>query len=134
LRCCFPQCLSPSNFSILWTTNTNTRKYISPQVMLIIKHQNLLSQMAQGLFSLQSPPFWWLMTTQPKQAFEWKYAIYFLGCMFVPTKWDYRLKPRPNSIIHLLPILGRRAKSSWRMEIFNLVVFRVWYNFHCFGP
>jgi hypothetical protein len=68
LRCYFPQCLSPSNFSILWTTNTNTRKHISPQVALIIKYQNSLSQMDWGSFSLQSPPFWWLMTTQPKQA------------------------------------------------------------------
>jgi hypothetical protein len=28
-------------------------KHISPQVMLIIKHQNLLSQMARDPFSLQ---------------------------------------------------------------------------------
>jgi hypothetical protein len=34
------QCLSLSHFCILWTTNTNTNKHISPQVMLIIKHQN----------------------------------------------------------------------------------------------
>jgi hypothetical protein len=27
-----------------------------------------LSHMAWGPFSLQSPHFWWLMTTQPKQA------------------------------------------------------------------
>jgi hypothetical protein len=45
LRCCFPQCLGPSNFSILWTTKTS--KHISPHVVLIIKHQNLLSQMAR---------------------------------------------------------------------------------------
>jgi hypothetical protein len=49
---------------ILWTTIIN----ISPQIVLIIKHQNSNGQMAWGLFSLQSPPFWWLMTTQPKQA------------------------------------------------------------------
>jgi hypothetical protein len=36
--------------------------------MLIIKHQNLLSQMAWGPFSLQSPPFWRLMTKHQKQA------------------------------------------------------------------
>jgi hypothetical protein len=53
---------------ILWTTIINTSKHISPQIVSIIKHQNLLSQMARGPFSLQSPPFWWLMTTQPKQA------------------------------------------------------------------
>jgi hypothetical protein len=41
----------------MWTTNINTSKHISPQVVLIIKHQNLLSQMARGPFSLQSPPF-----------------------------------------------------------------------------
>jgi hypothetical protein len=34
------------------TTIINTSKHISPQVMLIIKHQNLLSQMARGPFSL----------------------------------------------------------------------------------
>jgi hypothetical protein len=34
--------------------NTQTLgKYISSQVVLIIKHQNLLSQMARGTFSLQ---------------------------------------------------------------------------------
>jgi hypothetical protein len=34
--------------------NTQTLgKYISSQVVLIIKHQNLLSQMARGPFSLQ---------------------------------------------------------------------------------
>jgi hypothetical protein len=56
-----PQCLSPILFRILWTTNINTSKHISPQVMLIIKHQNLLSQMGRGPFSLQSPSFgdWW---------------------------------------------------------------------------
>jgi hypothetical protein len=35
--------------------NTQTLgKYISSQVVLIIKHQNLLSQMAWGTFSLQT--------------------------------------------------------------------------------
>jgi hypothetical protein len=35
--------------------NTQTLgKYFSSQVVLIIKHQNLLSQMAQGPFSLHS--------------------------------------------------------------------------------
>jgi hypothetical protein len=47
-----PQCLSPILFHILWTTNINTSKYISPKLMLIIKHQNLLSQMGRGPFSL----------------------------------------------------------------------------------
>jgi hypothetical protein len=37
---------------ILWTTIINTSKYISPQIVSIIKHQNLLSQMARGPFSL----------------------------------------------------------------------------------
>ena len=68
LRCCI---LRASVQSTLHPVDYNTQtlgKYISSQVVLIIKHQNLLSQMAQGPFSLQSPPFWWLMTTQPKQA------------------------------------------------------------------
>jgi hypothetical protein len=41
----YPQFLSPILFRILWTTNINTRNHISPHVMLIIKQQNLLSQM-----------------------------------------------------------------------------------------
>jgi hypothetical protein len=53
---------------ILWIIIINTGKHISPQIVLIIKHQNSFSQVAQGLFSLQTLPFWWLMTTQPKQA------------------------------------------------------------------
>jgi hypothetical protein len=57
-----------NSLRILWTTNTNTRKLISSRIVLFIKHQNSISQMARGPFSLQSPPFWWLMTTQPKQA------------------------------------------------------------------
>ena len=65
LRCCIlialvQFCLHP--------VNTNTRKLISSRIVLFIKHQNSISQMARGPFSLQSPPFWWLMTTQPKQA------------------------------------------------------------------
>jgi hypothetical protein len=50
LRCCFPQCLGLSYFSILWTININTSKHISSQVVLVIKHQNLFSEMAQILF------------------------------------------------------------------------------------
>ena len=57
-----------NSLRILWTTNTNTRKLISSRIVLFIKHQNSISQKARGPFSLQSPPFWWLMTTQPKQA------------------------------------------------------------------
>jgi hypothetical protein len=48
-----------------------------------------------------------------------KYAIYLLGCMFVPTVWYYGIKPPPNSIIHLLPILDQRAKTTWRIK--NLI-------------
>jgi hypothetical protein len=44
---------SSNTLRIVWTINTNTSKHISPQVMSIIKHQNLLSQMARGPFSLQ---------------------------------------------------------------------------------
>jgi hypothetical protein len=57
-----------NSLRILWTTNINTRKLISSLIVLFIKHQNSISQKARGPFSLQSPPFWWLMTTQPKQA------------------------------------------------------------------
>jgi hypothetical protein len=57
-----------NSLRILWTIIINTSKHISPQVVLIIKHQNSISQKAWGPFSLQSPSFWWLMTTQPKQA------------------------------------------------------------------
>jgi hypothetical protein len=41
---------------------------ISPQGYVDHQTPKPLSQMARGPFSLQSPPFWWLMTTQPKQA------------------------------------------------------------------
>jgi hypothetical protein len=40
----FPQCLSPSHFSILLTTYINTCKLNSPHVVLIIKHQNQLDK------------------------------------------------------------------------------------------
>jgi hypothetical protein len=41
----------------LVTINTNTSKYISTQVMLIIKHQNPFSQMAWGPFPYNLPLF-----------------------------------------------------------------------------
>jgi hypothetical protein len=53
LRCCI---LRASVQSTSHPVNYNTQtlgKYISSQVVLIIKHQNLLSQMARGPFSLQ---------------------------------------------------------------------------------
>jgi hypothetical protein len=58
--------------------------------MLIIKHQNLLSQMARGPFSLQSPPFLVIDDNTTKASKYYKivieeYAIYLLGCMIVPT-------------------------------------------------
>jgi hypothetical protein len=68
LRCCI---LRASVQSTLHPVNYNTQtlgKYISSRIVLFIKHQNSISQMTRGPFSLQSPPFWWLMTTQPKQA------------------------------------------------------------------
>jgi hypothetical protein len=52
LRCCI---LRASVQSTSHHVNYNTQtlgKYISSHVVLIIKHQNLLSQMAQGPFSL----------------------------------------------------------------------------------
>jgi hypothetical protein len=54
LRCCI---LRASVQSTLHPVDYNTQtlgKYISSQVVLIIKHQNLLSQMAWGTFSLQT--------------------------------------------------------------------------------
>jgi hypothetical protein len=44
--------LRTSRRTVQWSS-LHTSKHISPQVMLIIKHQNLLSQMARGPFSLQ---------------------------------------------------------------------------------
>jgi hypothetical protein len=53
LRCCILSALVQSS-----SHPVNYKyKHISPQVMLIIKHQNSFSQIAQGTFSLQSPPF-----------------------------------------------------------------------------
>ena len=59
---------------------------------------------------------WWQhnQSKQIIQVFEWKYAIYLLGCMIVPTMWYYGLKPPPNSIIHLLPILDQITKTTWK--------------------
>jgi hypothetical protein len=60
--------------------------------------------------------------------------------MNVPSKWDYVLKPPPNSIIHLLPILDQRYLKSQNhlldqsFKILNLVVFGVWYIFHALVP
>jgi hypothetical protein len=45
-----PQCVSLGHFSIPWTTNINTSKHISPQVMLIIKHQNHLANGPGSIF------------------------------------------------------------------------------------
>jgi hypothetical protein len=42
--------------------------------------------------------------------------------MIVPTMRDYGLKPPPNSIIHLLPILDQNHLQD---QNFNLVVFSV---------
>jgi hypothetical protein len=89
--------------------------------MFIIKHQNLFSRMARVHFPYNLPLFgdWWQhnQNKQMLQTFEWKYAIYLLGCMFVPTMWYYGLKPSPNSIIHLLTILYQRSKTTWRIKI-----------------
>jgi len=62
---------------------------------------------------------WWQhnQSKQIIQVFEWKYAFYLLRCMIVPTMWYYGLKPPPNSIIHLLPILDQRTKTTWRSKI-----------------
>jgi hypothetical protein len=83
---------------------------------------------------------WWQhnQSKQIIQLFEWHYAIYLLGCMFVPTMWYYGLKPPPNSIIHLLPIFGPYNQNHLKNYLwilnFKFVVFGVCYSFHCFGP
>ena len=107
MRFCFPQFVGPSN--------------ISSRIVLIIKHQNSFSQMVRVHFLYNHPLFgdWWQhnQSKQIIQAFEYKYTIYLLGCMFVPIMWDYELKPPPNSIIHLLPILDKNAKTTWNIKI-----------------
>jgi hypothetical protein len=62
---------------------------------------------------------WWQhnQNKQIIQVFEWKYAIYLLGCMIDPTTWNYGLKPPPNSIIHLLPILGPNNQNHLRNHL-----------------
>jgi hypothetical protein len=45
--------------------------------------------------------------------------------MFIPTVWYYGLKPPPNSIIHLLPILDQRTKTTWRPTWRNKF-FKLW--------
>jgi hypothetical protein len=72
-------------------------------------------------FSYNLPLFgdWWQhnQSKQILQVFEWKYAIYLLGCMFVPIMWYYGLKPPPNSIIHLLPILGPNDQNHLKNHL-----------------
>jgi hypothetical protein len=86
-----------NSLRILWTIIINTSKHISPQVVLIIKHQNSISQKAWVHFPYNLPLFgdWWQhnQSKQIIQVFELKYAIYFLRCMIVPTMWYYGLKP-----------------------------------------
>jgi hypothetical protein len=62
---------------------------------------------------------WWQhnQSKQIIQVYEWKYAIYLLGCMFVPTMWYYELKPPPNSIIHLLPIIGPNNQNHLKSHL-----------------
>jgi hypothetical protein len=48
-----PHCLGPILFASCELQNTNTRKLISSRIVLFIKHQNSISQMARGPFSLQ---------------------------------------------------------------------------------
>jgi hypothetical protein len=59
---------------------------------------------------------WWQhnQSKQIIQVLECKYAIYLLGCMIVPLMWYYGLKPPPNSINHLLPILDQITKTTWQ--------------------
>jgi len=53
---------------ILLNYKTITCKFISPIWLCWSSNTKIQSKWAKGPFSLQSPPFWWLMTTRPKQA------------------------------------------------------------------
>ena len=55
-------------FCTLLNYKTNTCKFISPIWLCWSSNTKIQSKWAKGPFSLQSPPFWWLMPTRPKQA------------------------------------------------------------------
>jgi len=64
-----PSCHNcPSHFCILLNYKTNTCKHISPIWSCWSSNTKIQTKMGRGPFSLQSPPFWCLMTTRPKQA------------------------------------------------------------------
>jgi hypothetical protein len=60
---------------------------------------------------------WWQhnQSKQIIQVFEWKYAIYLLGCMFVPTMWYYGLTSYfgPNNQNHLKSHLQIKILIWW---------------------
>ena len=61
-----------------------TCKFISTIWLCWSPNTKIQSKWAKGPFSLQSPPFWWLMTTRPKQVnskwFSNFKTTYLLGC------------------------------------------------------
>ena len=92
LRCCI---LRASVQSTSHPVNYNTQtlgKYISSQVVLIIKHQNLLSQMAQGPFSLQPSQEvgYYAPQNGPNML---KSACLFLMPKHEPSSYDPRHRP-----------------------------------------
>jgi len=56
----------PSLTCILLNYKTNTCKFISPTWSCWSLNTKIQTKWANGPFSLQSPPFWCLMTTWPK--------------------------------------------------------------------
>jgi hypothetical protein len=60
--------LGPFRVCILLHYKINTCKFISPTWSCWSSNTKIQTKWAQGQFSLQSPTFWCLMTTPPKQA------------------------------------------------------------------
>jgi hypothetical protein len=75
-----PQCLSPGHFSILWTTNTNTSKHISPHVILIIKHQNHLAKWPRVHFPYKGNVRSWRQGWWSSRRLAWPISR---GCRYV---------------------------------------------------
>jgi hypothetical protein len=105
-----PHCLGPILFA---TCELQTQTLEDLLVHGLCCSSNTKTQLAKwpGVhFPYNLPLFgdWWQhnQSKQIIQVFELRCAIYLLRCMIVPTMWYYGLKSPPNSIIHLLPILG----------------------------
>ena len=116
-----PHCLGPILFA---SCELQTQTLENLLVHGLCCSSNTKTQLAKwpGVhFPYNLPLFgdWWQhnQSKQIIQVFEWKYAIYLLGCMFVPTMWYYGLKPPPNSIIHLLPIFGPNNQNHLKSHL-----------------